>query len=34
MTVPHLFDQGVVGAIQVQLPQVVAVGEDQEGLLL
>lgn len=30
----HLFDEGVVGAIQVELPQVVPVGEDQVRLLL
>lgn len=30
----HLFEQRVVGAIQVELAQVVPVGKDQEGLLV
>ena len=30
----NLFDQGVVGAVQVELPQVVTVGKDEVGLLL
>lgn len=31
---PHLFEQCVIGSIQVELPQVIAVSEDQEGLLI
>lgn len=30
----HLFKQCVVGAVQVELSQIVAVGKDQEGLLV
>lgn len=30
----HLFEQGVVGAVQVELPQVIAVGKDEERLLV
>lgn len=30
----YLFEQRVVGAIQVELPQVVSVGEDEEGLFV
>lgn len=30
----HLFEQRVVGAVQVELAQIVAVGEDQERLLI
>lgn len=31
---PHLLEQRVVGAVQVELPKVVAVGKDEEGLFI
>lgn len=31
---PHLLEQSVVGAVQVELPQVVPIGKDEEGLFV